>query len=186
MVKQLIIIATFLLIIDTLEAIYCIRTILDFIMLAQYSLHNNKTLYYMDHSLYRLYKTKIAFENYCSINASLFWHTFNYPKFHTSITNFVKCIWDYRSTINYYTIYNEIVHKYTFKAFYRRTNKKEYKLWFLKYNIYYTNVITMQDVILIAKMLVGSTKKNHIIDTIDVDVIQVYSAINILLKYNWY
>ncbi len=36
------------------------------------TLHDNKTLFYMKHALYRLDKTKIAFEKHCQINAKLF------------------------------------------------------------------------------------------------------------------
>ena len=41
------------------------------------------------------------------------------------MTHFVQCIWDYNSAIDYYTAYNEAIHKYLFKAFYRSTNKKK-------------------------------------------------------------
>lgn len=70
---------------------HCTRTILDFTILAKYLLYNNQTLSYMDHTLYRLDKTKIAFENHCPINTKLFGLTFNYLKFH-AMTHFVKCI----------------------------------------------------------------------------------------------
>ncbi len=95
-------------------------------MLAQYPLHNDETISYMEHALYRLDKTKIAFENHCPINAKLFRPTFNYPKFH-AMTYFVKCIQDYGSAINYDTAHSEAAHKYFLKAFYGRTNKKKYK-----------------------------------------------------------
>ena len=41
-------------------------------MLTQYLLHDNETLSYIEYALYRLDKTKIAFENYCPIDAKLF------------------------------------------------------------------------------------------------------------------
>ncbi len=44
-------------------------------------------------------------------------------------------------------------------VFYRRTNKKEYKSQIWKHNICYNNVITIQNDILIAKVLDGSAKK---------------------------
>lgn len=81
--------------------------------------------------------------------------------------------------------YSKIVHKYLLKAFYRQTNKKEYKSQILEYNIYYTNVIVIEDVILIAKIPIESTKKKEIvIDMLNTVVMQVYSIINMLLKYN--
>ena len=72
MVKQLIIAATFLTIQNATGILYCIYATLDFIILVQYLLHNNKTLFYINHALYRLDKTKIAFENHYSIDAKLF------------------------------------------------------------------------------------------------------------------
>lgn len=76
------------------------------------------------------------------------------------MTHFAKYIRDYGSAINYDTAHNEAAHKYLLKAFYGRTNKKEYESQILKYNIRHTNVITMQNVILMAKVLNRSAKKN--------------------------
>ncbi len=70
-VKQLIVVATPLLIHDAPEAIQCTRAILDFIMLAQYVLYNEETLRYMEHALYRLEKTKITFEQHRPIDSKL-------------------------------------------------------------------------------------------------------------------
>ena len=56
MVKQLTVIPMHLLIYDTSEAIQYTQAILDFTMLAQYILYNNKTLPYMKHRLYMLKK----------------------------------------------------------------------------------------------------------------------------------
>lgn len=64
MVKYLITVTTHLLIQDTLKTIYYACTILDFSLLTEFALHKNKTLLYMDYALYRLDKSKIAFENY--------------------------------------------------------------------------------------------------------------------------
>ena len=61
---------------------------LDFTMLAQYILYDHKTLRYIKHALYRLEKTKVAFEHYQPIDFKLCWPIFNYPKFH-AISNFV-------------------------------------------------------------------------------------------------
>ena len=63
MVKQLIVVAMLLLNYDALEAIQSARAILNFMMLAQYILHNNETFQYMEYILNRLEKTKIAFED---------------------------------------------------------------------------------------------------------------------------
>ena len=103
------------------------------------------------------------------------------------MTHFVKCIWDYGSAINYDTAYSKIAYQYFFKAFYGQTNKKKYKSQILKHNIRHTNVIAMQDVILMAKLLDKSAKKKQlIVDTPNAEVMRIYSATNVLLKYNWY
>ncbi len=71
MVKQLIVATTPLLIHDAPEAIQYARVILDFTILAQYVLHDKETLRYMEHALYRLEKTKIAFEQHWPIDSKL-------------------------------------------------------------------------------------------------------------------
>ena len=74
------------------------------------------------------------------------------------MTNFVKYIRDYGSAINYDMVYNKGFHKYLPKIFYWRTNKKEYESQILKHNICYTNVIAMQNTILMTKIPNENTK----------------------------
>lgn len=61
--------------------------------------------------------------------------------------------------------FGKTVYKYFLKAFYRKTNKKEYKSLILKHNECHTNVITMQNGILIAKVLDGNIKKKNLLLT---------------------
>lgn len=117
LIKQLIVAATFLLIQNRPKTIYCIRVILDFTILTQYLLYENKTFFYIEYALYKLDKTKITFENHYSIYIKLFRPTLNYLKFHT-ITHFVKCIYNYKDMINYDMTHTEVTHKYLFKTFY--------------------------------------------------------------------
>ena len=101
------------------------------------------------------------------------------------MTHFVQCIWDSGSAINYNTAYNEIAYKCLLKAFYGRTNKKKYELQILEHNIRHTNIIVMQDVILIAQVSFGNAKKKKlVVDTLDVEVTRVYSTTNVFSKYN--
>ena len=79
----------------------------------------------MEHALYKLEKTKIAFKYHLLIDSKLCQLTFNYPKFH-AISHFGHCIWDDGSAINYNTTHNEAVHKYFLKTFYNKINKKKY------------------------------------------------------------
>ncbi len=140
MVKQLIVAATPLLIYDAPETIQCARAILNFTMLAQYVLHDEETLRYMEHALYRLKKTKIAFEQHRPIDSKLCRPTFNYPKFHT-ISHFVEYIRDYSSAVNYDTAHSEAAHKYLLKAFYNKTNKKEYDSQIWQHNVRHINIM---------------------------------------------
>lgn len=47
--------------------------------------------------------------------------------------------------------YSKANYNYNLEIFYRKINKKKYKLQILEHNIHYTKVITMQDNILIVK-----------------------------------
>lgn len=62
MIKQLIVVAMFLLIQNAAEAIQYAQIILDFTIPAQNILQNEEKLRYMEHALDRLEKTKISFE----------------------------------------------------------------------------------------------------------------------------
>ena len=114
-------------------------------MLAQYVSHDNKTLRYIEHALYRLENTKIAFEHHQTIDSKLYQPTFNHPKFHL-VTHFAQCIRDYGSAVNYDTAHSKAAHKYLLKAFYNSTNKKEYDAQIRQYNVRHTNVIAMKNV----------------------------------------
>ena len=104
----------------------------------------------MEHSLYRLKKTKIAFEQQQTVDSKLSWPTFNYFKFH-AISHFIQYIGDYGSAVNYDITYSKATHKYLLKAFYNKTNKKEYDLQIWKHNVHHTNIIAMKDVIIFEK-----------------------------------
>ena len=121
-------------------------------MLAQYVSYDNETLWYIEHALYRLEKTKIAFKYHWPIDLKLCQPTFNYPKFYL-VTHFAQYIRDYGSAVNYDIAYSKAAHKYLLKVFYNRTNKKEYDVQIWQYNIRYTNVIAIKDVIISKKTL---------------------------------
>ena len=79
------------------------------------------------------------------------------------------------------------MHKYLLKAFYNRTNKKKYKSQILEYIIYYTNIIVMQDTILVANVPVENVeKKKLVVNMPDIEVTWICSITHILLKYNWH
>lgn len=70
----------------------------------------------------------------------------------TLYNHFVQFIQDYNSAINYNTAYSKMAYKYLFKAFYNKSNKKEYKLQIWQHNMYYTNIIVIKDVIILEKV----------------------------------
>lgn len=102
------------------------------------------------------------FENYSSIDTKLFQPILNYPKFY-AILYFIKYIQDYKSVINYDMAYSKTAHNYLFKDFYKKANKKKYKLQTLIYNICYIKVIAIQNVIFISKILDRSNNNKQFI-----------------------
>lgn len=95
---------------DAPKVIQFTQAILDFTMLAQYILHDRKTLRYMKHTLCKLEKTKITFEQYRLINSKLYQSTLNYPRFYT-ISHFDWCIQDYGSTVNHDTFHSKAAYE---------------------------------------------------------------------------
>ena len=75
----------------------------------------------MEYALYRLEKTKIAFEQDQLIDPKLCRPTFYYPKFY-AISNFISYIKADDSTVNYDIAHSEAAYKYSLKAFYYRIN----------------------------------------------------------------
>lgn len=104
-------------------------------------------LYYIEHALYRLERTKKTFEQQRPINFKLCQTTFNYPKFYI-INYYVKYILDDSSAINYDITYSKAAHKYLLKAFCKRINKKNYKLQIWQNNIWHTYIIVRKNVII--------------------------------------
>ena len=94
----------------------------------------------------------IAFKHHWPIDSKLCQPKFNYLKFH-AVTHFAYYIRDYDSAVNYDTAHSKAAHKYFLKAFYNRTNKKEYNAQIWQHNICHINVIVMKDVIILKKAL---------------------------------
>lgn len=109
-------------------------------------------VWYIEHTLYRFQKSKIAFEHHQLINVKLCWPIWNYFVFY-AISYFIQYIQDFDNAVNYYTMYSKVVYKEFLKAFYTKTNKKEYNLQIKKNNIYYINTITNKNMIILAKKI---------------------------------
>ena len=141
----------------------------------------------MEHALYRLEKTKIAFEHHQLIDSKLCQPTFNYPKFY-AISHFIWYIWNYGNAVNYDIAHSEAAHKYLLKAFYNKINKKEYDLQIWQYNVCHTNIIAMKNIIAVADR--GEENKEllaieNINKTAIAKVAKVSNAINLRSKYSW-
>ena len=103
-----------------------------------------------------------------------------------ALNHFVQYIWDYDSAVNYDTAYSQVAHKYLFKTFYNRINKKEYNSQIWQYNVRNTNIIAMKDMII--KEKAGEKKEllEGIADiTAPAKVTQAPSSIDLARKYMW-
>ena len=73
--------------------------------------------------MYRIDKTKVAFQKLCPIDKKTEAGHFNFPKFHV-MTHYVTCIREYGTADNFDTEHSEVGYKYYVKTFYGRTNKR--------------------------------------------------------------
>jgi hypothetical protein len=128
-------------------AMHCTRAIVDFILLAQYKTHDDETLRYLDHALYRIDKTKVAFKALRPVDKATDEGYFNFPKFHV-MTHYMSCIRDFGAADNFDTEHSEAGHKYHVKAFYRRTNKRQgYEDQICLHNTRRISMIAMEDIL---------------------------------------
>ena len=63
--------------------------------------------------------------------------------------------------MNYNIDYSKAAHKYPSKSFYNKTNKKKYDTQSRQYNVYYTNIIAIKNVIISKK---ARTKRQLVIE----------------------
>ena len=85
--------------------------------------------------------------------------------------------------VNYDIAHSKAVHKYFFKTFYNKINKKEYELQIWQHNVHYTNGIAMKEVIISEK----ARKKKLLEDTVDTiapaKVAQALSPVDLTWRY---
>jgi hypothetical protein len=98
--------------------ISAIRSLLDFLYLAQYPLHTSETLHLLHQSLKRFHENKHVFVHLGICD------NFNLPKLH-SLTHYVDSIKLFGTTDNYNTEYTERLHIDLAKDAYRATNHKD-------------------------------------------------------------
>lgn len=123
-IHQLISVITSLLITQTLTAMHCAQTIIDFIILTQYQSHNDETLWYMSQTLYQVNKLKEVFWEFQSVNKKTNKGHFNFLKFHV-ITHYIDFIYQYNSANRFNISHSEVTHKYLVKTFYKQINKRD-------------------------------------------------------------
>ena len=101
-----------------LPLIHSIRSLLDFLYLAQYPLHTSETLRLLQQSLKRFHAHKQVFVDLGIRN------DFNLPKLH-SLAHYVESIQLFGTTDNYNTEYTERLHIDLAKDAYRATNHRD-------------------------------------------------------------
>lgn len=128
-------------------AMHCTRALMDFVVLAAYSSHDEDTLLYMTEALKRVDMLKSVFKNSRPIDKSTGKPHFNIPKLH-AMTHYVQFIRLYGSAQGYDTSYSEALHKVLVKEFFARTNKNAgFETQILQHNVRRHNMTAMEDVL---------------------------------------
>lgn len=152
-IRQLIPVLAPLLVKTAPSALQYARAVLDFVMLAMYHAHDDKTLSYIGQALYRIDKFKLVFAAYRPTHVvtddrgeNEAAH-FNIPKLH-ALTHYVDFIRRYGSAQNFDTCYGEAAHKFLLKDFFPRTNKSQkFDRQILDHNIRRVNMLAMADLL---------------------------------------
>jgi hypothetical protein len=132
-------------------AMHCARAILDFVLISQYRSHDDTTIEYLEHALYRLNKLKRAFEANRPMTKDTTEAHFNYPKFH-ALTHFPEYIKSYGSIDAYSTSPFEHLHRVLVKTYYNRTNKRaDFLKQICDHNIRRTALLAMESLLLQAQ-----------------------------------
>jgi hypothetical protein len=105
-IRQLIPVIVLLLSTKEPGVMHCARAIVDFILLAQYKTHDDKTLRYLEQALYKIDRTKIAFQRLRPVDKITEEGHFNFPKFHV-MSHYTTCIKEYGAADNFNTEHSE-------------------------------------------------------------------------------
>ncbi len=123
-VCQFISVIASLLITRASAAIHFAQAVIDFVILAQYHLHDEETLWYLEHALFQLNKLKNVFHHLQSEHSDTNVDHFNISKLHAMI-HYASWIRRYDSADNFNTKHSEIIHKHLIKIFFDCINKWE-------------------------------------------------------------
>ena len=107
--------------------IHCARVIMNFVTLIQYTFHDENTLNYMKHALYRMNNLKTVFVKYKFQNTVRNENDenkmhFNIFKFHV-MTHYMTFIRLYNSVQDFDTVYEETIYKFLLKIFFVMINR---------------------------------------------------------------
>ena len=134
--------------------------VVDFVILSQYSSHDDDTLQYLQHTLFWMNRLKNIFCHLHSVNSDINAGHFNLLKLHV-ITHYAEHIWQYSTADKVDTKYSEAVHKYLVKAFFNQTNKwEDFQEQLMYHNICHVNLLRMKNLILWKDTQVSRIKKN--------------------------
>ncbi len=97
---------------------------IDFMILAQYHLHNKEILWYLEHTLFQLNKLKNVFHHLQSECSDTDIDYFNISKLH-AMKHYASQIQRYDSADNFNTKHSEIAYKHLIKTFFNCINKWE-------------------------------------------------------------
>ncbi len=145
---------------ESSATMHCTRAMIDFIMLAQYTSHDEDTLRYMQHALFRWNKLKKVFRHLWFLDTDTSQKHFNISKFHAMI-HYANFIHRYDVVDNVNMKYEKICHRHLIKKFFDCTNKRDTFLnQLIHHNTRHLNLLAMKNVLLYKKTKFIQVKKN--------------------------
>ncbi len=160
MIHQILLIIASLLTHESSAAMHCTWAMINFIMLAQYTSHDEDTFKYMQHTLFRWNKLKKVFQHLRSLNTDTQQRHFNISKFH-AMTHYANFIHWYDVVNNVNMKYEKICHRHLIKKFFDCTNKCDTFLnQLIHHNTRHLNLLAMKNVLLYKKTKFIQIKKN--------------------------
>ncbi len=116
-VHQIVSVIASLLAHDASAAVHFIWAVVNFVMLTQYTSHDEDTLQYLLHVLFQINKLKNVFQHLCPVNLNISEGHFNILKLHV-MTHYAQHIRQYDSADNVDTEHSEAAHKFLVKVFF--------------------------------------------------------------------
>jgi len=96
--------------------------VIEFVILAQYHLHDEEILQYLEHTFFQLNKLKNVFHHLRSEHSDTDVNHFNISKLH-AMTHYASQIQRYNNVDNFNIKHSEIAYKHLIKIFFNCINK---------------------------------------------------------------